>query len=81
MKLSSVLEDADVIDFGKRKQQQQAEVHDKQNTSVEDVRSDLDHAVAGGIDFLKGQGFEDRAAETIVMSHLSDLVMAHDLSK
>ncbi len=80
MKLIQLQED----DLLKRRQQKQTakdskSVGDAVNT-IEDMKNDFNIMINSTIDNLVNAGMTEDRATMVVMTHLSDLVMADDLS-
>jgi len=75
MKLTALLED--VIDLSKRREQRQKE---EEPFSIDEVLDNIDNTLDLTIEYLKNQGMSELDARKVVMKHLSDTVMVHDLS-
>ena len=76
MKLTALLED--VIDLSKRREQKQKE--EEVSFSTDDVLDNIDNTLELTIEYLKNQGMSELGARKVVMKHLSDIVMSHDLN-
>jgi len=74
MKLTALLED--VIDLSKRREQKQKE---EEAFSIDEVLDNIDNTLELTIEYLKNQGMSELDAQRVVMEHLSDIVMGHDL--
>jgi len=66
----------DIVDLQARRK---AKTDKVANDAIEDMKDDIAHVVAATIDQLKSTGIDEDRAVKIVMKHLSDVVMAHDL--
>lgn len=75
MKLTALLED--VIDLSKRREQKQKE---EVSFSTDEVLDNIDNTLELTIEYLKNQGMSELDARKVVMKHLSDIVMSHDLN-
>ena len=80
MKLTQLQED----DLRKRRQQKQAAKDSKSVgdavSAIEDMKSDFNVVINSTIDNLVNAGMSEDKATLVVMTHLSDLVMADDLA-
>ncbi|KKM91203.1 hypothetical protein LCGC14_1230950 [marine sediment metagenome] len=75
MKLINLYED--VVDLSKRREQRQKE---EEAFSIDEVLDNIDNTLELTIEYLKNQGMSELDARKVVMKHLSDIVMGHDLS-
>lgn len=80
MKLKQLQED----DLLKRRQQKQATKDSKSVgaavDAIEDMKNDFNVMINSTIDNLVNAGMSEDKASMVVMTHLSDLVMADDLA-
>lgn len=78
MRVNNIIRE-NVVDFGQQRRKKRQEVQQHQEAKKSVAMDMVDHAVAAAIDHLKRTGMNDREAYSAVMTHLSDLVMAHDM--
>lgn len=78
MKLINLHED--VVDLSKRREQKQKEQVKMPSVTVPELLADIDGAIELTIGDLIHRGMSQEEAARIVMKHVSDIVMGHDLS-
>ncbi len=77
MKITDVLED--VVDLGARREQKRKD--EMPDVSIKEAMDNIDETVDLTIQYLQHHGYSEGDAHKLVMKHLSDRVMAHDVSK
>ena len=75
MKINHILED--VVDLGKRREKNKTQAVD---SAMADYMDDINVVISSTIDHLEASGMSEADADKAVMKHLSDIVMAHDIS-
>ena len=78
MKYTEITE-SQVIDFSQRKQQKQEMQHNSINKEIQIVTRSLDRVLQKAVDKLISKGMEENKAKNVIIRHLSDVVMSHDL--
>ncbi len=78
MKLIDLLED--VVDLSKRRKQKQKEQIKMPTITVPELLADIDGAIDLTIGDLIHRGMSQEEATRIVIKHVSDIVIGHDLS-
>lgn len=75
MKINHILED--VVDLGQRREKNKTQAVD---SAMADYMDDINVVISSTIDQLEASGMSEADAKKAVMKHLSDTVMAHDIS-